>query len=153
MSKLPDTLYKKVLAALRHHRNARAAARAVGINPVTAWRIANKHKIDLISLSAHMRKRRRDPKFNARQAAAASHAATKRLTHLHKTDPDFHGKTVKAARANLTELNRDPEFRAASAERLRTRYADPEFRAKQAKAASQGMKRHHRKRKHPLNEF
>lgn len=76
---LPPHILAELLDALHTHRNARRAAEIVGLHPGTAWRIARRHKIELISLSEHMKKRRVEPEFMAKQAPAASKAATRRL--------------------------------------------------------------------------
>ncbi|MGO9174290.1 MAG: beta strand repeat-containing protein [Rhodomicrobium sp.] len=131
---LPAQTLEALLEALRLHRNARRAAAIVGVNPVTAWRIAKRHGIALISLSEHMKERRADPEFAVKQAKAASKAASRWLKAQH-AKPGFHKKAIEAARRTLTRLNRDPAFRRASSERLKRLYDDPEFRAKQAAAA------------------
>ena len=76
---LPPHILAELLDALHTHRNARRAAEIVGLHPGTAWRIARRQKIELISLSEHMKKRRVEPEFMAKQAPAASKAATRRL--------------------------------------------------------------------------
>jgi hypothetical protein len=131
---LPANILAAVLEALRTHRNARRAAELVGVNPTTAWRIAKKHGIALISLAEHMKTRRADPAFIAKQAPAARKGASRWLKAQH-AKPRFHKKATEAARRNLTRLNLDPAFRQASSERLKRLYDDPDFRAKQAAAA------------------
>ncbi len=144
MKPLDPVTYALVVAALRKHRVARHAGDEAGVNPVTAWRIAKKEKIDLISLSEHQKKRLADPEFRARQIPAARKGASRWLKKKH-ADPKFHKKSVEAARANLKRLNEDPAFRAASARRLKQRYADPEYREKQAQAARESQVRRHAK--------
>jgi hypothetical protein len=144
MNKIPATTYAALLRALKRHRNARrAAAKVAGVNQTTAWRIARKNGIELISRAEHMRKRRREPAFRRKQARAAAKGASRWLKSKHRNEPAFHRKMIEAARANLTRLNEDPSFRRASAERLRALYADPKFRRKQARAASKAMRRRH----------
>ncbi len=143
--KLDEEVYKRVVSALRNHRVAKYAADDCGVHPVTAWRIAKKEKIELISLSEHQQKRLTDPEFRKRQIPAANRAATAWLKKMH-TSPVFHKKVVEGARKNLKRLNRDPAFRKVSAERLRKRYDDPEFCRKQAAAASKAQKERHAKK-------
>lgn len=153
--KLDPALYAAVVTALRELRIARHAAILCGVNPVTAWRIAKREKIELVSLADHHRKRLADPEFRARQIPAARKAASAWLTKMH-AKPAFHRESVEAARKNLKHLNRDPAFRAASAERLKLKYTDPDFRQKQAAAASAFQRKRHAQRKkkkmmHELN--
>src|ERR1700674_3464855 len=111
----PDIL-AALLEALRTHRNARRAAELVGVNQTTAWRVAKKHGIILISRSEHMRARRFDPAFIAKQVPAVRDGAGRWLKSQH-AKPSFHKKSIEAARRNLTRLNLDPAFRQASSER------------------------------------
>ncbi len=140
--KLDPSLYAAVVAALRKHRVAKYAAVECGVNPVTAWRIAKKENIDLLSLSEHQKKRLADPEYRARQIPAARKAASAWLKKMH-AKPAFRRKVVEGARKNLKRLNRDPKFRAASAARLKARYQDPAFSRKQAEAAREGQLRRH----------
>jgi hypothetical protein len=134
MPALPTDILAKVLEALRTHRNARRAAKLVGVDQSTAWRIAKKHGIALISRAEHMKARRADPAFIAKQAPAARKGASRWLKAQH-AKPKFHKKSIEAARRNLKRLNRDPAFRQASSERLKRLYDDPNFCVKQASAA------------------
>jgi hypothetical protein len=140
MHALPADILAKVLEALRTHRNARLAAKLVGVNQATAWRIAKKHGITLISRAEHMKARRVDPAFVAKQAPAAREAASNWLTAQH-AKPKFHKKSIEAARRNLRRLNRDPAFRQASSERLKRLHEDPAFGAKLEAARDAARKR------------
>ena len=142
MLALPTDTLAAVLEALRTHRNARRAAGLVGINPATAWRIAKKHGITLISRAEHMKARRTDPAFIAKQAPAARKGASSWLKAQH-AKPKFHKKAAEAAQRNLTRLNRDPAFRQASSERLKRLHEDPAFSAKLDAARREARK--HRK--------
>src|ERR1700686_122777 len=129
MLALPTDTLAAVLEALRTYPNARRAARLAGVNPATAWRIAKKHGITLISRAEHMKARRTDPAFIAKQAPAARKGASRWLKAQH-AKPKFHKKAAEAAQRNLTRLNRDPAFRQASSERLKRLHEDPAFAAK-----------------------
>jgi endosialidase-like protein len=140
MPSLSTDILTALLEALHTHHNARRAALLVGVPPATAWRVAKKHGITLIPLAVHMRARRADPAFIAKQAPAARKGASRWLKAQH-AKPEFHKKAIEAARRTLTRLNRDPAFRQASSERLKRLYDDPAFRAKQAAAARAPRKR------------
>jgi PIN domain nuclease of toxin-antitoxin system len=139
-----------LLAALCRTRIAKEAAKEVGVHPVTAWRFAKKHRIKLIPLASHMKKRRSSASFRAKQIAPQRRAASAWLKAQH-AKPQFHQKTVEAARRTLTALNRDPAFRKASSDRLKSRYKDPAFRRLQAEASREGIKAFHRRRRLPPN--
>jgi len=140
MQALPKDILAKVLEALRTHRNARHAAKLVGVDPATASRIAKKHGITLISLAEHMKARRADPAFIAKQVPAVRAGAGRWLKAQH-AKPSFHKKSIEAARRNLTRLNRDPAFREASSERLKRLHEDPVFGAKLDAARREARKR------------
>jgi hypothetical protein len=149
MPALPANKLAAVLEALRTYRNARRVAELTGIGQATAWRIAKQHGIALISLAEHMRARRTDPAFNARQLAAVrSDAATRRMK-AQQADPKFHKKSIEAARLNMKRLNSDPAFRQASSERLKRLHGDPDYRAKlyAALSATHRLKRAKRRAK------
>jgi hypothetical protein len=129
MPALPANKLAAVLEALRTHRNARRAAKLVGVSQATAWRIAKKHGIALISLAEHMKARRSDPDFNAKQASAVREVA-RRWLKAQQAKPSFHKKSIEAARLNMMRLNSDPAFRQASSERLKRLHGDPDYRAK-----------------------
>jgi hypothetical protein len=133
---------RNIVDALRRTPVAQRVAREFGVATSTVWRLAQRHGIELTSLSEHLKARRMTPEFIATQAEAARRGASRWLKEQHKK-PKFHGKSVAAARRNLTRLNRDPAFRDASRERLRKKYEDPEFRRKQAKAASKSLSKLH----------
>ena len=140
MPALPTDTLATLLEALRTYRNARRAAGAVGVNQSTAWRVAKKHGIALISLAEHMKVRRADPVFRAKQVPAVREAASRWLKAAH-AKPKFHKKSVEAARLNLTRLNCDPAFREASSERLKRLHEDPAFGAKLEAARRAARKR------------
>ncbi len=146
MRALPPDILAAVLKALRTHRNARCAAKLTGVNPATAWRLAKKHGIALISRAEHMKARRADPAFIAKQAPAAREGARGWLKAQH-AKPKFHKKAVEAARRNLTQLNRDPAFRQASSERLKRLHEDHAFGAK-----AEAARREVRERRKMLRE-
>jgi hypothetical protein len=129
MAALPADKLAMVLEALRTHRNARRAAKVAGVGQATAWRVAKKHGIELISLSEHFKARRLDPSFVAKQVPAAREAARRTLKAQH-TRRDFRKKSIEAARLNMRRLNSDPTFRQASSERLKHLHADPAYRTK-----------------------
>jgi hypothetical protein len=139
MRALATDILAALLEALRTHRNARRAAELVGVNQTTAWRVAKKHGIALISLSEHMKTRRFDPAFIAKQVPAVRDGAGRWLKSQH-AKPKFHKKSIEAARRNLTRLNRDPAFREASSERLKRLHEDPGFGAK-VEAARQAARK------------
>jgi fibronectin-binding autotransporter adhesin len=140
MPALPTDILATLLEALRTHRNARRAAKLAGVNQTTAWRIAKKHGIALISLSEHLKARRFDPEFVARQAPAAREGASRWLKAQH-AKAKFHKKSIEGARRNLTRLNSDPAFRQASSERLKRLHEDPAFGRKAEAARHEARKR------------
>jgi hypothetical protein len=149
MPALPTDTLAAVLEALRIHRNTRQVAKLTGVGQTTAWRIAKKHGITLISLAEHMKARRRDPAFNAKQVSAVSGEAASRRMKAQQAKPEFHKKSIEAARRNMTRLNSDPAFRQASSERLTRLHDDPDYRARlyAALSATHRIKRVKRRQK------
>jgi hypothetical protein len=150
MKPLDRDLYALVVTALHKYRVAKRAAEETGVSNSCAWRIAKRENIALVELSEHQRKRLADPVFRAKQKKAARDGASAWLRKMHE-QAGFHRKATEAARKNLLRLNRDPAFRAASAARLKQRYADPAFRKKQAEAASAAQRLRHSKAHLRLN--
>lgn len=148
MPALPTDTLAKVLEALRTHRNSLLVAKLVGVGQTTVWRIAKQHGIALISLAEHMKTRRADPAFAAKQVLAVREPARRCLKAL-QAKPSFHKKSIEAARLNMTRLNSDPAFRQASSERLKLLHGDPEYRARlyAALSASHRQKRVKRREK------
>lgn len=140
MQALPRDILAKVLEALRTHRNARRVAALTGVSQATVWRIAKKHGIALISRAEHLKARRFDPAFVAKQVAAVREGAGRWLRAQH-AKPSFHKKSIEAARRNLTRLNLDPAFRQASSDRLKRLHQDPAFGAKLDAARREARKR------------
>ena len=146
MPALPAHKLAMVLEALRTHRNTRRAAKLTGVCQATAWRIARMHGIELISLSEHLKARRLDPAFVAKQVPAAREAA-RRCLKAQQAKPAFRKKSIEAARRNMNRLNGDPAFREASRGRLKRLHGDPAYRAKLYAALSASHTRKRRKRR------
>jgi hypothetical protein len=141
----PDKLVE-VLEALRVHRNALRAAKLTGVAQTTAWRIAKKHGISLISQAEHWKSRRFDPAFVAKHASAVRKTAGRWLK-ARLADPEFRKKAVEAGRRHAAQLHSDPAFRQAGSERFKRLHQDPAFRAKLYAALSASHAERRRKRR------
>jgi hypothetical protein len=139
-AKLRVAVIKKATA----NRNAKQVCKEINnevghVSYATVLRIIKAAGIDLTTAaSERMKRRRADPEFVARQAAAAR----KSLKRLH-ADPAFAARHAAEASVRLKRRHADPEYAAANRERMKRRRRDPTFAARQAAAASNCMKRLH----------